>query len=354
MHIINKYKIKKVLITSIIISIICGIFVAILRRNLSHDIFLNFFAGSLLGFSIGFTIQFLENFIYSQYLKRINLFVSILIKTLLEIIVVITITVFFVIYFEFIPVEFTLSNLLIVLTHPNFIIGIIFGSVLGFIINFVISINAFLGQNTLINFLTGLYSKPVEEDRIFMFLDMKSSTTIAEKMGHIKYLALLNAFYMDIAEGVIATKGEIYKYVGDEAIITWQMKTGLKNANCIRCVFAIYNKLNTSREKYFKKYGFAPEFKVGIHGGKVVAGEMGYLKKEITFIGDVLNTAARIQAECNECNQKFLISGDVLKSLKLPEIIEVINLGQTRLRGKEREIELYGLQLKEGFNFKNM
>ncbi|MFP4365353.1 MAG: hypothetical protein ACLFR1_15935 [Spirochaetia bacterium] len=61
-----------------------------------------------------------------------------------------------------------------------------------------------------------------------MFLDLTSSTAIAERIGHVQFLSLLRDFFMDVSEAVIAHGGEIYKYVGDEAIILWDREKGVK------------------------------------------------------------------------------------------------------------------------------
>ena len=61
---------------------------------------------------------------------------------------------------------------------------------MGAIINvtlFVSEVSDNLGQGILLNFLIGRYHRPREEERIFMFLDLRSSTTIAEKLGEEKY-----------------------------------------------------------------------------------------------------------------------------------------------------------------------
>ena len=56
------------------------------------------------------------------------------------------------------------------------------------------------------------------------------------------------------------------------------------------------NRLKSRTAWYNQKFGVNPDFKAGIHLGEVTTGEIGALKKEIIFTGDVLNTTARIQA----------------------------------------------------------
>ena len=49
-----------------------------------------------------------------------------------------------------------------------------------------------------------------------MFLDMKSSTTIAEKIGNTQYFNLISEVFGDITDPILETDGELYQYVGDD------------------------------------------------------------------------------------------------------------------------------------------
>ena len=184
-----------------------------------------------------------------------------------------------------------------------------------------------IGQAVLLNFFTGKYHQPVEEERVFMFLDMKSSTTIAEKLGHVKYFKMLKEYYSDLSDPIIQNGGEIYRYVGDEVIITWKYKKGLINNNCVNCFFAMKESLSKYAKKYDSEFGVVPTFKAGIHLGKVTTGEIGVIKKEITFSGDVLNTTARIQGLCNNYNVDLLVSDKLTATLNLGKIFLLHALG---------------------------
>jgi adenylate cyclase len=92
-----------------------------------------------------------------------------------------------------------------------------------------------------------------------------------------------------------------------------------------------------------KNFGWMPGFKAGIHLGKVTTGEIGVLKKDITFSGDVLNTTARIQALCNTYNVDLLLSGHLIKHLNLPAPFHIIPLGEKQLRGRDEKIELFSV-----------
>ena len=209
---------------------------------------------------------------------------------------------------------------------------------------FYFEVSDYLGFGVLMNFVSGKYHSPIEEDRVFMFLDMKSSTGIAEKLGHRKYFELLQMYYTDLTDPIINCNGEIYKYVGDEIIVSWKLENGVKNNNCLRCFFQMKEAMESHAEKYKGQFGLVPTFKAGMHHGQVTSGEIGVIKKAITFSGDVLNTTARIQGLCNSKNVDILISGTLANKLKLTPDIVLSALGQSQLRGRNEKIELYTLK----------
>ena len=200
-----------------------------------------------------------------------------------------------------------------------------------------------IGQEVLLNFLTGKYHQPLEEERAYLFLDMKSSTTIAEKLGHVRYFTMLREYYDDLSQPIIEYGGEIYQYVGDEIVITWKVKKGFAS-DALACFFAMKKALINHSDKYEQKYGLTPSFKGGLHYGKVTTGEIGVIKKEITFSGDVLNTTARIQALCNSYNVELLASEKFIKALNNSPSYKFLELGETALRGRQKKINVFTVE----------
>jgi len=200
-----------------------------------------------------------------------------------------------------------------------------------------------LGNEVFYNFSFGKYHKPKQETRIFMFLDMKASTTIAEEIGHIKYFDLLKLYYSYMTNAILETFGEIYQYVGDEIVVTWPEEVGLTNNNCIECYFKIEEAIKKHEERFIKSFGLVPGFKAGYHIGKVSAGQIGVLKKEIVYTGDVLNTTARIQAECNAYQSNILLSGALKRRLNNSNKWSITKVGEILLRGKVEAVEVFSI-----------
>jgi len=210
-------------------------------------------------------------------------------------------------------------------------------------LSFYMHVTQLLGEGVLLKFLLGKYRKPTGEHRIFMFLDIKSSTTLAERLGLEKYYSLLNDFFHEISDPVRSTNAEIYQYVGDEVVLTWKTKEGLADSNCLKAFFKIQEKVHANRKYYRNKYGDIPEFKAGLHFGEVISAQIGDIKREIVYNGDVLNTSARIQEQCNVFKRELLISGILLNQLDIENEFSAEMVDTIKLRGKENTIELYSL-----------
>lgn len=207
--------------------------------------------------------------------------------------------------------------------------------------NFVAQVNRLLGRRVLVRLILGRYHRPREEVRAFLLIDLRESTQIAERLGNLRYHAFLSRFISDVTAAVVRYRGEVYRYVGDEVILTWTAEEALRNANCVRATFAISDALEAAGTEYEADFGVVPTFWAGLHMGPVITGEIGTIKHEIAFLGDTLNAAARIEAASKEFRRQFLASADVVSALDLPDDIGSESLGRIELRGIEDSVELF-------------
>ena len=89
-----------------------------------------------------------------------------------------------------------------------------------------------------------------------------------------------------------------------------------------------------------------PKFKAGIHVGKVMVLQVGQIRRDISYNGDTLNTAARIESMCNEYKQNLLISGDLHDLLKDKKAFTLKNMGNIKLKGKRKAVDIYSVRRK--------
>lgn len=226
------------------------------------------------------------------------------------------------------------------IAHPSMLSTFIIWSIIVIGTQFMSHISDKFGPGVIWKFVTGKYAKPKDEVRIFMFLDIRSSTSIAEKLGNKAYFDLLKNFYADITHDILESRGEIYQYVGDEIVVSWSLKSGAKNLNCLRCFYNIKRTMKRLADRYESRYGVAPQFKAGMHYGPITAGEIGVIKREIVYSGDTLNTASRIQEQCNKHHTDLLISKPLYDLLCQKNKLSAKTLGEIELRGRKEKMML--------------
>lgn len=332
-----------VVIVNLLLKIIVSQFKLPLLVSLSSLILVAVVLGILYGVSLGTSDYFLDR----NYFRRLSFGKVILIKAFGSL------ALLFVLLFL---LRFALIDLLMAPSgngrptmlneeswRHSFQLLLVYYFFMTLIINFVNQINKKYGPGVLAPLLLGRYRNPKEEERIFMFMDLKSSTTIAEQLGHLKYSALIRDCFADINEVLFPFRARVYQYVGDEIVVTWPVQEGLKNHFCIRFYFACKKLFQNKAAYYGINYGILPQFKAGVHMGRVTAVEIGEIKKDIAYHGDTLNTAARIQGVCNECERDFIVSEYVLEKIGTDPHMKIEALGMIRLRGKTERIGIVSL-----------
>jgi adenylate cyclase len=212
------------------------------------------------------------------------------------------------------------------------------------LILFILQILLLVGRANFFRMLLGLYHQPREISRIFMFIDLNDSTSIAERLSNKTYSSLIKDYFYDISDAILMFDGEIYQYVGDEIIVIWPIRN--KKPTCIQCFFKMKEIIHRKRDSYQSRYGLVPEFKAGIHGGRVVVTSVGKQKQEIVYHGDVLNTTSRIEGKCHEFKQELLISGKLLNYIDLGGDFIIEEIGKIELKGKADKLALYGVKTK--------
>ena len=303
--------------------------------------------GLILGFSIGFFYTLVEGWLESQQIYNHSLGMIILLRT--SCLFVVSGLVLSVVAFLNYLMDVRQDNINELVTNPlNYIFSatvrfLLTGALIG---NFVLSIfhtlRSKIGAQEFNNLLTGKYRQPKVENRAFMFLDLKSSTSIAERLGHRLYSQLIQDCFRDLTSSLVKTQAEVYQYVGDEAVLSWPLEIAMENENCINAYFYFKEELKNKREHYEQAYGLQPVFKAGVNIGQVTVVEVGVLKRSIVYHSDVLNTAARIQSLCNQY-QRLLLVSDAIKDQVEDGKFSFELIGDVLLRGKSEKVRIFAV-----------
>ena len=187
--------------------------------------------------------------------------------------------------------------------------GVAFGAVL------VLRVVGFIGARNLFCLLTGRYHRPVIERKVFLFLDIKGSTAIAEELGAIEAAALIGKFLFDVSKPITDHRGDIYLYAGDGLIATWNWDEAMRENTIVRAADAIHAAVRREGKSYLAAFGRVPEFRIGVHGGEVVVSEQGDTRRALGIYGDPINIAARMEQLAKELHEPCVFSAEVVEQL---------------------------------------
>ncbi|MBI5745177.1 MAG: adenylate/guanylate cyclase domain-containing protein [Elusimicrobia bacterium] len=178
-----------------------------------------------------------------------------------------------------------------------------------------------------------------------MFCDIRNFTPLSEKMGASSLVEFLNNYFHYITPPITANHGVINKFMGDAvmAIYTPQLGSSDYAADALRAAAGMRAALAA-----FNASGKAPgkvEFGIGIHAGKLVAGNIGTAARlEYTFIGDTVNIASRLESKTKDLDTDIIVSGPALaKAGAAGAGLRFEPLGKVALKGKSEQVEIFKL-----------
>ena len=212
----------------------------------------------------------------------------------------------------------------------------------------IVQMEESMGRRLFFGFLLGWYEKPKAEERVMLSIDLVGSTALNEKLGDLRYFRFLNWTHSLMTDPVLRNEAEIHKYVGDEVIFTWTMRTGVSHFNCLDLYFDIMERISANAEEMKSEFGTVPHFRGALHGGRVITAQTGHIKRAIDFSGDVMNTLSRMSSLCKDLKADLLISSEMLKHL--PDASERFTIGEERtlpVKGRKREVRAHTVLRKE-------
>ncbi len=228
-------------------------------------------------------------------------------------------------------------------THKGLWIAIVFSVVCVILANLIIGIANIIGPRAFLNFVTGRYHSPIEENRFVLFVDIAGSTGLAERLGGVGFHRLLDRTFRLLTLAVVDYRGEVLDYVGDEVIVTWREAGGAIDCRPLRCFMAMRDELARASHQMEREFGTVPRIRGALHFGPVIIGEIGDVKRAIAFNGDVMNTAARLEELSRNVDGGFLASRAAMERFNSPPPFAVHDLGRLPIRGRVDGIDVVGI-----------
>jgi len=173
-----------------------------------------------------------------------------------------------------------------------------------------------------------------------LFCDIRGFTTLTEKEPVETIVGLLNEYFSAMSEVIFANKGTLDKFIGDAIMAIYGAPIELKDGayQAVKTALEMREKLVKLNEKW--KSEKKPQIQVGygINTGEAIVGNIGSERRmEYTAIGDMVNTASRVEGE-TEGGQIF-ITEETFK--ELGNQVKVNKLKQVALKGKTTKVQIY-------------
>ena len=186
-----------------------------------------------------------------------------------------------------------------------------------------------------------------------MFTDIQGFSRMGEKLPTDQIIGILNEYLTAMTEIIFANQGTLDKYIGD-GIMAVYGNIGSNNPKqdayyAVKTALEMQTKMAELQRKWMNE-GIRPiQIRIGINTGEALVGHVGHPKrKEVTVIGDTVNTSARIEKLNKQYHTHILIAHSTYEYVR--DRTEVRPLGEERLQGKSSSVMVYEVRGWKGQN----
>lgn len=175
-----------------------------------------------------------------------------------------------------------------------------------------------------------------------LFSDIENFTALSESLEPQEVLNFLSQYHEKMLKVIFENHGSLDKFIGDAIMATFGVPHPLQNdaMNAVNTALAMNEALDELNSDRQQRGEFCIKHRIGIHYGKVLAGNIGSRQQlEYTVIGDTVNTANRIEQACKQFKKTILLSHDVV--LKAGDSFRFEPLGDVEVKGKNKPISVY-------------
>jgi adenylate cyclase len=173
-------------------------------------------------------------------------------------------------------------------------------------------------------------------DASVVFVDICGFTQISESENPDNVVTLLNTYFDVIVKEIIAQGGYIDKFIGDAVMAVFRGDYHLDRA--VEASIAVRAKILSIPAQN----GYAPNVSIGINSGEMISGNIGSAslrRLDYTVIGDVVNTAQRLQSVASAA--QIIISETAYEKIK--DSFNCSRLEEVRLRNKANSVLVYNV-----------
>lgn len=182
-----------------------------------------------------------------------------------------------------------------------------------------------------------------EKDITIQFSDVRSFTTLSEKLSPTQVTDLLHDYLTPMTKIITEHDGTLDKFIGDAVMAFWNAPLDIENhqKKSLDAALVQQVKLEELNKIFIEKFGFTIAVGIGIHSGPVRVGNMGSADLfDYTLIGDNVNLASRLEGLTKFYGQKLIVSQNIVDACGNDDYYFRI-LDSVRVKGKEEPVTIF-------------
>jgi adenylate cyclase len=181
-----------------------------------------------------------------------------------------------------------------------------------------------------------------EKDITIQFSDVRSFTSLSEKLTPSQVTDLLHDYLTPMTRIITENEGTLDKFIGDAVMAFWNAPLDVEchQEKALATALAQQEKLKELNELFIDKYGFTIDVGIGIHSGPVRVGNMGSADLfDYTLIGDNVNLASRLEGLTKYYGQKLVVSQAIKDACCNNYHFRILD--SVRVKGKLEPVTIY-------------
>jgi len=183
-----------------------------------------------------------------------------------------------------------------------------------------------------------------EEEMTILFCDIRGFTTIAEEMPAMETFKWLNAFFTQMNQVISLNNGFIDKFLGDAILAVFDRPDHHAEDAVMAAVMMRQTLQDFNVSDEILNLEMPVDIGVGIHSGRGLIGTLGAdSRMDSTVIGDVVNTASRLQDLTKVYGCQVIVSEKTISALNNSNSFNFNFIDDVTPRGKQKSLRVYEL-----------
>jgi class 3 adenylate cyclase len=192
------------------------------------------------------------------------------------------------------------------------------------------------------------YNRGERREASLLLVDVRGFTGLTQRLGGEQVLGLLNSFFREASGAVVEMRGSVNRYLGDGLLAVFGVPEAIDDHSdaALLAALAIHQRARALSAAWESVAGSPLRLTMVLHCGELVVGSLGdRVHADFTVLGDVVNVAARLEAEAKRLDVDLLMTTEMLAQLTASPVTRA--LGSVVLRGREGEVEVVEVLIGE-------